>query len=307
MSKYFNNYREREGAGIAPAGARVRVNYLVLAYLCLVHMLAVCAFFLPVRLSHLCLAVGVYLFIGFSTTIGLHRLLSHRSFRCSKWMEYLLVTGAMLTGQGSPLLWVANHRIHHQHSDRTGDVHSPRRGFLYSHLLWIINEDSTDSLAHHKYCKDLQADRYYHWLVRYRLVPQVLAVVAIGFSLGWAAVPCVFFLPVVCWMHSTYSVNSFCHHVRFGSRMFETKEDSRNVWWVGLLALGEGWHNNHHAFPRSARHGLRWNQLDPSYLLIRLLGRMGLAWDIQEPPKTALPAHLLRAASQVSPEGVTSG
>jgi fatty-acid desaturase len=284
---------------VQQAATQIRANYPVIAYLCLVHLIAASAFFLPLRPGYLALAIFNYFFIGFSTTIGLHRLLSHRSFRCPKWVEQLLVTGAMLTGQGSPLLWVANHRIHHQHSDETGDVHSPRRGFWYSHILWIVDDNSTDSEAYSKYCKDLTGDPYYHWLVRYRLVPQLAAVMLCGLTLGWAAVPCVFFLPVVCWMHSTYSVNSFCHHDWFGSRRFETRENSRNVWWVGLIALGEGWHNNHHAFPRSVKHGMKWNQIDLSYWMIRLLGALGLAWDLQQ-PKTTMTQHtqLLPASPQ---------
>ena len=263
---------------------RLKVNYLVLSYLCLIHLIAASAFLLPMRPAHVALAVVTYFSIGFSTTIGLHRLLSHRSFQCPKGLEYMLVTVAMLTGQGSPLLWVANHRIHHGRSDREGDVHSPRRGFWYAHVGWIVDDASTDPQAYRKYCKDLAGDAYYHWLVRYRLVPQAAAVALVGFGLGWAAVPLVFFLPVVCWMHSTYAVNSVCHDARFGSRLFETREGSRNVWWVGLLALGEGWHNNHHAYPRSARHGLGARQLDLSYLLIRLFNAVGLAWSLKEPP-----------------------
>jgi fatty-acid desaturase len=263
-------------------GARVRVNYLVLSYLCLAHVVAASAFILPVRPGLVALGVFNYFLIGFCTTIGLHRLLSHRSFECPGWLEYALVTAAMLTGQGSPLLWVANHRIHHGHSDREGDVHSPRRGFWYGHILWIIDDASTDPHAYRKYCKDLAGDRYYHWLVKYRLVPQALAVALVGLTLGWAAVPVAFFLPVVCWMHSTYMVNSVCHDARFGSRLFETREGSRNVWWVGLLALGEGWHNNHHAYPRSARHGIGARQLDLSYLVIRFLVMLGLARNVKE-------------------------
>ena len=280
---------------------RVKVNYLVLSYLCLVHLIAASALLLPIRAGHVALAVVTYFSIGFSTTIGLHRLLSHRSFQCRKWLEYLLVTLAILTGQGSPLLWVANHRIHHGRSDREGDVHSPRRGFWYSHILWIVDDASTDPLAYRKYCKDLSGDAYYHWLVRYRLVPQGVAVLLVGAAFGWAAVPLVFFLPVVCWMHSTYAVNSVCHDGRFGSRLFETRENSRNVWWVGLLALGEGWHNNHHAYPRSARHGLGTRQLDLSYVLIRLLGAAGLAWSLKEAPATPRrPAEPARAAADLS-------
>jgi fatty-acid desaturase len=275
---------------VRAGSARVKVNYLVLSYLCLAHLVAASAFLLPMRPGLVALAVVTYFSIGFSTTIGLHRLLSHKSFDCPKWLEYALVTVAMLTGQGSPLLWVANHRIHHGRSDREGDVHSPRRGFWYAHLVWIIDDASTDPQAYRKYCKDLAGDHYYHWLVRFRLVPQAAAVALVGFTLGWTAVPLVFFLPVVCWMHSTYMVNSVCHDARFGSRLFETREGSRNVWWVGLLALGEGWHNNHHAYPRSARHGIGARQLDLSCLVIRLFGALGLARNLKEFP---LAAHRL--------------
>jgi fatty-acid desaturase len=265
-----------------------RPNYLVIVYMCVVHAVAIYALW-NIRLSFLPFAIATYLLVGFSTTIGLHRLLSHRAFQCPKWFEYVLVSLAMVTGQGSPLIWVANHRIHHRSSDQDEDFHSPRRGFWYSHLGWIIDDSSTDPLAYRKFCKELTGDRYYHWLLRYRLVPQLVAVLLIGLFLGWSAVPFVFFLPVVCWMHSTYAVNSFCHHKWFGSRMFNTKDESRNVWWVGLLALGEGWHNNHHADPRSVRHGLGWKQLDLSYLLLRLLRRVGLVWSLQEPGRAETP------------------
>lgn len=244
--------------------------------------MAASAFLLPLRPGLIALAVVTFFSIGFSTTIGLHRLLSHRSFECPRWLEYALVTVAILTGQGSPLLWVANHRIHHGRSDREGDIHSPRRGFWYGHILWIIDDASTDPHACRKYCKDLAGDAYYPWLVRFRLVPQALAVALVGIVLGWAAVPLVFFLPVVCWMHSAYMVNSVCHDARFGSRRFETREGSRNVCWVGLLALGEGWHKNHHASPRSARHGLGARQLDLSYFVIRCFGVLGLARNLKE-------------------------
>jgi stearoyl-CoA desaturase (delta-9 desaturase) len=280
--KIFNKQTENYQSDLSASGKnRIRLNYTVIVYMCLIHALAIGAFVLPIRLFYVPLAIFTYFFIGFCTTIGLHRLLSHRSFQCPKWVEHLLVTGAMLTGQGSPLLWVANHRIHHRHSDREDDVHSPVRGFWYSHFGWILDDNSTDPLDYQKVCKDLANDRYYHWLVPYRLVPQAAVITLIGFTLGWTAIPFVFFLPVVCWMHSTYSVNSFCHHRRVGSKSFDTPDESRNVWWVGLIALGEGWHNNHHAQPSSVKHGFRWNQFDFSYLVIKLMSRVGLAWDLK--------------------------
>jgi fatty-acid desaturase len=255
---------------------------LVVLFLGLVHVLAGTAFFLPVRPGYVPAALCVYLSVGFGTTVGLHRLLSHRSFACPRWFEYVLVSMAMITGQGSPLLWVANHRIHHGHSDGPGDIHSPRRGFWYGYMGWIYDGASSDPLAYRRYCKDLAGDPYYHWLVRYRLVPQLLAVLLVALVAGWKAVPFVFYLPVVCWMHSTYAVNAVCHSPRFGSRRFATHDDSRNVWWMGVLALGDGWHNNHHASPRTVRHGLGWRELDLSYWFIRLLACLGLTWQLEE-------------------------
>jgi stearoyl-CoA desaturase (delta-9 desaturase) len=245
-----------------------------------VHSLAVSAFFLPVKAWYLPAALALFLAVGLGTTVGLHRLCSHRAFACPLWVEYALVTAASLTGQGSPLLWVATHRRHHANSDQPGDVHSPRRSFWYSHLGWILDDASTEREAWKSLCPDIAASRYYHWLIRYRLLPQALAVLAIGLMAGWAAVPFLFYLPAVLWMHATYSINSVCHLRRAGTQPYDTRDDSTNVWWVGLLVLGEGWHNNHHAFPKSAFHGLsRW-QLDLSGGFIRLLQRLGLAWDV---------------------------
>ena len=233
--------------------------------------------------------VGVYLMGGFGTTVGYHRLIAHRAFACPTWLEYVLVTMAMINTPGSPLLWVANHRSHHGKSDKPGDPHSPGFGFFYSHIGWICNELSTEPDAHLIYCKDIADDRYYQWLLRNRMVPQVLAVVVTGVIWGPWLLPQLFFLPTVAWMNSTFAVNSFSHV--FGSQPFASRDRSRNCWPVGVLALGEGWHNNHHAFPSSARHGLRWYQLDLSWLLILLLQRLGLAWDVKVPTAQQLAAR----------------
>ncbi|MCP3137378.1 acyl-CoA desaturase [Pyxidicoccus xibeiensis] len=264
---------------------RHRLSPVIIAYMVVVHALALSAFFLPWPPYALPMALGLYVAIGLGTTVGLHRLICHRAFKCPRWVEYALVTVAMLTGQGSPLLWAANHRIHHAHPDVDGDIHSPIRGFWWAHMGWILDEGSTDEQAWRTYCKDLADDRYYHWLVRFRLGPQVIAVVVLGLTLGWSALPACFFLPVVAWMQSTYAVNSVCHWKGFGYRKHDTRDLSRNVWWVGVLALGEGWHNNHHAYPASARHGWVWWQFDPGWLFIRLLRGLGLATDVKVPSR----------------------
>lgn len=258
-----------------------KYSAMTIVYLALLHVLALTAFFLPFN-GHLWpVMLGIYLIGGFGTTVGYHRLIAHRAFACPKWLEYALVTGAMINTPGSPLLWVANHRSHHGKSDQVGDPHSPNFGFFYSHIGWICNDLSTETDAHLIYCKDICDDRYYQWLLRNRMLPQVLSVIAMGLIFGPLALPQLFFLPTVAWMNSTFAVNSFSHV--FGSQPFASRDRARNFWPVGVLALGEGWHNNHHAFPSSARHGLQWYQLDLSWLLIRGLQAVGLAWDVKLP------------------------
>jgi stearoyl-CoA desaturase (delta-9 desaturase) len=261
----------------------LRISKLAVAYLVVVHALAASAFFLPLPPYALPVALCVYMGIGLGTTVGLHRLICHHAFSCPRWVEYALVTLAMLTGQGSPLLWASTHRIHHAHADAKGDIHSPRRGFWYAHMGWILDEHSTGPEDWKTWCRDIAGYRYYHWLMRYRLVPQALTVLGLGLGLGWQALPAYFFLPMVSWMHSTYLVNSACHVPLLGRRPHATRDQSANVWWVSVLALGEGWHNNHHTYPASARHGWRWWQWDPGWLFIRMLEQLGLAWDVRVP------------------------
>lgn len=271
---------------------------LILGYLVVVHGLAVAAFALPWRPVYVVVAVGLYLAMGLGTTVGLHRLICHRSFGCPRWVEYGLISAAMVTGQGSPLLWAATHRLHHARSDRDGDPHSPRNSFWYGHMGWIYDSASTGRDDWRRWCRDLHHDQYYQWLLRYRLAPHVVVAAAIVVTLGWQALPACLYLPMVAWMNATYLVNSAGHWPRFGHAPFATGEGSRNVWWVGLLALGEGWHNNHHAFPASARHGLLARQFDLSWLFIRALMAMGLAQRVKLPD-----AQQVRARRRDLPQG----
>jgi stearoyl-CoA desaturase (delta-9 desaturase) len=241
------------------------------------HALALSALVLPIHLTHVVAGACVYLAVGLGTTVGLHRKLSHRAFDCPKWLEYALVTAALLTAQSSPLEWAANHRMHHGNADGEGDPHSPVFGFWYSHLGWVVDDLSTDRAAWQTVCRDLADDRYYRWLLRFRLVPHFVVLAGIVAVAGWAAAPMILYLPCKAWMHTSYMVNSICHTPRFGTRPHETPDRSRNVWFVGLLGLGEGWHNNHHSNPRSVWFGQRWWQLDVGALFIASLTRLGLA------------------------------
>jgi len=209
--------------------------------------------------------------------MGYHRLHTHRSFKVPRWLEYFFAVCGTLTLEGGPIFWVAVHRVHHQLSDQPGDPHSPRDGAFWSHMGWILfgetNHNNTRMMS--KYAPDLAKDRFYVWLNNYHWIPIALLTAVLWATGGFSLVLWGICLRVVAGLHVTWAVNSATH--MFGERRFATRDDSRNTWWVAIFSFGEGWHNNHHAHPTSARHGLAWYEFDPSWLLIRLLSGLGLA------------------------------
>ena len=220
--------------------------------------------------------------------VSYHRQLTHRSFVTPKWVEYAMAVCGTMALQGSPIYWVAVHRLHHQHTDEPGDPHSPRDGKWWSHMGWIMRgalHNETTVLAH--YAPDLQRDRFYRWLAVWHWLPITItgiALVGAGLAIGgWklAASWLVWgvFLRITIGFHTTWLVNSATH--LWGARRFNTRDDSTNNWWVALLTGGEGWHNNHHAHPVSATHGMAWWEVDFNYWGIRLLALLGLARDIK--------------------------
>jgi stearoyl-CoA desaturase (delta-9 desaturase) len=267
-----------------------------------------------------------YLLTGIGVTVGFHRLLTHRSFKTSSLMRGALAALGSAAVEGPVIEWVANHRKHHQFSDQPGDPHSPHvehgtgwrgavRGLYHAHVGWILNGD--DVASERRYAKDLLGDPVVR-LVDRTFALWVLAGLAFPFGLGvalsgsiaggltgllWGGAVRLFLLH-----HATFSINSLCHF--FGSQRFQTDDQSRNLFWLALPTLGEAWHNNHHAFPTSARHGLRWWQLDPSAWLIGVLERTGLVWDVV---RVSPGRELSRAAAEmpvgVEPpsDGVTDG
>jgi stearoyl-CoA desaturase (delta-9 desaturase) len=219
--------------------------------------------------------------IGLGISMGYHRLHTHRSYRVPRLLEYFFAVCGSLTLEGGPIFWVATHRLHHQKSDQPGDPHSPRDGAWWSHVGWILlgetNHNNTRMLS--KYAPDLAKYPFYVWLNNYHWVP-LTVLGALLYVIGglplflWGGC-----LRVVVGLHSTWLVNSATH--MWGRRRFETRDDSRNSWWVALLTFGEGWHNNHHAYPTSARHGLAWYELDHSWILISILKFFGIAKSIK--------------------------
>jgi fatty-acid desaturase len=256
------------------------MNWLVFGFMVLFHVAAITSLFF---FSWSALAVAVVLHIvaiNVGIGMGYHRLLTHRGYKVPRWLEHVLAVCATLSLEGGPLVWVATHRVHHQYTDVAGDPHSPHEGGWWSHAGWVIHGTgaSGDPALLERYAPDLMKDPFYVWLTRYHWLPLTLlafALLAIG---GWSFVLSGIFLRVTLGLHATWFVNSATH--MWGSKRFATRDDSRNNWWVALITGGEGWHNNHHAHPVSARHGMAWYEFDPNYYGIWLLGKIGLAKNI---------------------------
>ncbi len=252
------------------------INWVTSLFMALFHAGAVAAFFF-FTWKALLLAVLLWWISG-SLGIGMcyHRLLTHRGYKTPKWVEYGLTICATLALEGGPIFWVATHRIHHQFSDKEGDPHSPRDGKWWSHMGWILIGKSMhhDATTLARYVPDLAKDRFQVWITRYHYVPMIvlgLALLAIG---GLPFLLWGIFLRTVVGLHATWLVNSATH--LWGSRRFATRDTSTNNWIVALLTFGEGWHNNHHAYPTSARHGLKWYEVDLNWYGIRALKLRGL-------------------------------
>jgi stearoyl-CoA desaturase (delta-9 desaturase) len=224
----------------------------------------------------------MYVLTGLGVTVGYHRLLTHRSFQTSRPVLYAFAILGSMSVQGPVLSWVADHRKHHAHTDEEGDPHSPHlagrgfagaiKGLWHSHVGWLFS--LKDRAEPERYARDWLEDPGMRLINRLFFVWLLLGIAipfAIGLGMGGAVR--IFFLH-----HVTFSINSVCHF--FGRRSFATEDESRNVFWLAPLSFGESWHNNHHAFPRSAFHGLRWTQVDPGGIVIRLLERTGLAWNV---------------------------
>jgi stearoyl-CoA desaturase (delta-9 desaturase) len=279
------------------------LNWTIAFFLGLCHVGAIAAFFF-FTWQGLALFFFMWWLSG-SPGIGMgyHRLLTHRGYKCPKWVEYSLTVCATLCLQGGPIGWVATHRIHHQNSDQEGDPHTPHDGGFWAHMGWIItgtaNHNRTTELL--PYVPDLRKDKFHLWISEWHWVPLVALAATVllvggltfGWAVGWSCLLWGIFLHIVVGSHATYFVNSATH--MWGSQRFQTGDDSTNNFWIAMVTWGEGWHNNHHAQPQSARHGLAWYEFDLNWYGISALRKLGLAWDVK------LPRHKSDAPSQPSP------
>ncbi len=271
-------------------------NWLIAFSMVVLHGGAVAALFFFTWNALFVAIVLYWVTCGLGVGIGYHRLLTHRSFKTPLWFEYVLTICAATAIEAGPLLWVATHRKHHQFADADGDPHSPRDGKWWSHMGWILvgNALRQDAETIDRYVPDLAEDKFHVWITEFHFVPTLILGVALFVLGGWPFLLWGIFFRTVFGLHATWMVNSATHI--WGSRSYATRDDSTNVWWIALLTFGDGWHNNHHAFPVSARHGMKWFELDFNWYTILLFQQLGLASDLHraKPPARMQIAESLR-------------
>jgi fatty-acid desaturase len=268
---------------------RYPLNWLIVFFFTAVHALAMLA---PWFFSWSALGVMLllhWLFGSIGICLGYHRLLSHRSFQVPRWLEYAIALVGAMALQGGPIFWVAGHRLHHAHTeDVEKDPYSAKRGFWWSHMLWMIypHPDYFNYDRYQKFAPDLARQGFYRWLNRYFILLQLPLAIALYALGGWPFVIYGVFLRSVLLWHSTWLINSVTH--MWGYRTFHINDNSRNLWWAAILTYGEGWHNNHHAYPHVAKAGWQWWEIDVTWWAIWILKTLGLARNVVMPTETAL-------------------
>jgi len=252
----------------------------------LVHLGCFAAIWSGVTWTALALCAALYVLRMFAIVAGYHRYFSHRAFATSRVFQLVLAVLAQSSAQKSVLWWAAKHRHHHLHSDTEEDVHSPsRKGFLYSHVGWIF--DRKHDQADLSKVADLTRWPELVWLKKFELLPAMVLAVLCFLAAGWSGLVVGFLWSTVLVYHGTFCINSLAH-VR-GSKRYVTGDDSRNNWLLAIVTLGEGWHNNHHAYQSSVRQGFKWWEVDVAYYVLKAMSWTGLIWDLKTPP-----AHVLR-------------
>lgn len=240
---------------------------------------------------------------GIGICLGFHRLLSHCSFKTYAPVRWFLAFVGGLAGEGSAVHWTATHRIHHAKSDSTDDPHSPREGFLWSHMLWCLQKIGTKNrrAMHERWAPDMLKDPVLRFLDKTFMLWHVLLGLTLygfgywigGTTVAWSMLVWGVFLRMAVVLHATWCINSVTHV--WGYKTYDNGDDSKNLWWVALVTFGEGWHNNHHAYQKAANYGHRWWEIDTTYWMIRAMQAIGLAWNVAPiPPKAIAQLQLLK-------------
>jgi stearoyl-CoA desaturase (Delta-9 desaturase) len=251
----------------------------------LVHLSCIAAVWSGITWQAIAICVALYWVRMFAIGAGYHRYFSHRSYATGRAFQFVLAFLAQSSAQKSVLWWAAKHRHHHLHSDTEQDVHSPRhKGFVYSHAGWIFarKHDTTDLVK----VADFAGSPELMWLHKYELLPPLAVGVLCFLAAGWSGLVVGFFWSTVLVYHATFCINSLAHV--HGRRRYVTGDDSRNNWLLALFTMGEGWHNNHHAYQSSVRQGFRWWEIDATYWILKALSWLGIVWDLKTPPVQVL-------------------
>ena len=253
------------------------INWHTATFMALFHIGAVAALFMFSWQALVAAVVLWWISASLGVGMGFHRLLTHRGYKTPKLVEYFITVCGLLALEGGAINWVVTHRIHHAHTDGPGDPHTPRDGGWWAHIGWMLkgNAQSHGKETMERYAPDMMKDRFHVLANNFYWVPIVLLGIALLVFGGWSFVLWAVFFRVTFNFHSTWLVNSATH--MWGSRRFATRDDSTNNWWVALVTFGEGWHNNHHAYPTAARHGLAWYEIVLNWWGIRTLQFLRLA------------------------------
>ena len=271
------------------------VNWLQSSPFVLIHLLPLAALWTGTRWIDWMVCIGLFWLRMFFITAGYHRYFAHRTFRMGRRTQFAFAFMAQTSAQMGVLWWSGHHRHHHQFSDRAEDLHSPKRGFWWSHCLWFLCKRYEETPEH--LIRDFHRYPELRWLNRYHIVPPVVLALLVYAALGTSGLLIGFFLSTALLFHATFTINSLAHI--FGTRRYPTDDLSRNNWWLALLTLGEGWHNNHHHYQNSCRQGFFWWEIDITWWLLKGLERLGLIWKMKAPPERIRFAH--RAATPARP------
>jgi stearoyl-CoA desaturase (delta-9 desaturase) len=261
------------------------------------HLVPLLAFFTGTRWQDWAVCVALYWVRMFGVTGAYHRYFAHRTYKTSRVFQFLLAFLAQSSAQKGALWWAAHHRNHHKLSDQDGDPHDSRRGFWYSHVGWLFaGTEETD----YSRVKDLARYPELVWLNKLSLLPAVVLGVVVWLALGWSGLLIGFVLSTVLLWHGTFTINSLSHML--GNQRYLAGDDSKNNWFLAIITMGEGWHNNHHYYMNSTRQGFYWWEYDVTYYILRAFQAVGLVWDIKEPPARVFdPAVQLPRAGTPAP------